>query len=175
MSTEIILNRLGLLAELVRKAPLSSHSIMNMLLFLQESRGVPLGYDFSLYSYGPCDFDVSAEISLAKRLRVLQSTKPATEYQYSRGADADNLESSAKSFVQAHKTDINWAVESFSRKTGSEMELLGTIFYIAKYQNPESADRLIAQVAWAKPCCSEGQIRRGFGDLVNMGVLVQPK
>ena len=69
-----IFARLGILAELARQARLGRTALMKILFFLQESRGVPLNYQFSLYSYGPFDSDVLSDISSAERLNVLKST-----------------------------------------------------------------------------------------------------
>ena len=57
-----------------RRAQLGRTAIMNFFFFLQESAGVPLNYQFSLYSYGPFDSDVLADISAAERLDVLKSS-----------------------------------------------------------------------------------------------------
>lgn len=175
MPSEIIFERLGLLAELVRQARLGRTALMKLLFFLQESRGVPLHYQFSLYSYGPFDSDVLSDISSAERLNVLKSTTvyypSGIGYEYSRGADADSLAGLAEDFVKAHQADIKWALDNFSRKTAAELELLSTILYIAKYQNPRTVDRLIEQVLLAKPHFSQVQVRGGFNELVELSVL----
>ena len=148
---------------------------MKILFFLQESRGVPLNYQFSLYSYGPFDSDVLSDISSAERLNVLKSTTiyypSGIGYEYSRGTGADSIEDLAEEFVEAHQGDINWALEHFSRKTAAELELLSTILYIAKYQNPRTVDKLIEQVELAKPHFTHDQVRGGFDELVGLNVL----
>src|ERR1035438_3845304 len=96
MPSEIIFERLGLLAELARQARLGRTALMKILFFLQESRGVPLDYQFSLYSYGPFDSDVLSDISWAERLNVLKSTTvyypSGIGYEYSRGTGVDRSE-----------------------------------------------------------------------------------
>lgn len=175
MPSEIIFSRLGLLAELARQAHLGRTALMKILFFLQESRGVPLDYHFSLYSYGPFDSDVLSDISSAERLNVLKSTTiyypSGIGYEYSRGTGADSLEGLAEDFVKAHQGDIKWALDHFSRKTAAELELLSTILYIAKYQNPKTVDKLIEQVELAKPHFLHDQIRGGFNELVGLNVL----
>jgi uncharacterized protein len=170
-----IFARLGILAELARQARLGRTALMKILFFLQESRGVPLNYQFSLYSYGPFDSDVLSDISSAERLNVLKSTTiyypSGIGYEYSRGAGADSIEDLAEDFVEAHKGDIKWALEHFSRKTAAELELLSTILYIAKYQNPRTVDKLIEQVELAKPHFTHDQVRGGFDELVGLNVL----
>jgi uncharacterized protein len=175
MPSETIFARLGVLAELARQARLGRTAFMKILFFLQESRGVPLDYQFSLYSYGPFDSDVLSDISSAERLNVLKSTTiyypSGIGYEYSRGTGADSLEGLAEDFVKAHQGDIKWALDHFSRKTAAELELLSTILYIAKYQNPKTVDKLIEQVELVKPHFSQDQVRGGFNELVGLNVL----
>ena len=73
--------------------------------------------------------------------------------------------------MKAHQRDIKWALEHFSRKTAAELELLSTILYIAKYQNPRTVDKLIEQVELAKPHFTHDQVRGGFDELVGLNVL----
>src|SRR5579872_1325193 len=69
--------RLGLLPTLVERAS-SGHigrtALMKYMYFLQTLRGVPLGYNFSLYSYGPFDSDVLADLSSAEVLKIVEIT-----------------------------------------------------------------------------------------------------
>jgi uncharacterized protein YwgA len=175
MPSEIIFERLGLLAELARQARLGRTALMKILFFLQESRGVPLDYQFSLYSYGPFDSDVLSDISWAERLNVLKSTTvyypSGIGYEYSGGTGVDSLGDLAEDFVKAHQRDIKWALDHFSHKTAAELELLSTILYIAKYQNPKTVDKLIEQVELVKPHFSQDQVRSGFNELVGLNVL----
>src|SRR5690242_7276252 len=103
MSSEVIFQRLGLLAELAGRARLGRTAFMKLLFFLQESRGVPLGYQFSLYSYGPFDSDVLADISSAERLGVLKSTvisyHSGMGYLYSQGPDQKSVNDLARDFL----------------------------------------------------------------------------
>jgi hypothetical protein len=175
MSSEVFLQRLGLLAELSGRARLGRTAIMKLLFFLQESKGVPLGYQFSLYSYGPFDSDVLADISSAERLNVLKSSTvyypSGLGYEYSPGGDVQNVKTLAGDFLNAHKTSIDWALDHFSGKTAGELELLSTILFVAKYQNPKSVAKLVEQVELIKPHFSQGQIQQGFNDLVNLNIL----
>jgi hypothetical protein len=95
MSSEVIFQRLALLAEFSRRAKLGRTAIMKLMFFLQERMGVPLNYQFSLYSYGPFDSDVLADISTAERLNVLRSSveyyPSGTGYLYEPGPEAQSV------------------------------------------------------------------------------------
>jgi hypothetical protein len=62
--------RLGVLAALVAQAPgkLGRTALMKMAYFLQTIKGVSLGYDFRMYTYGPFDQDVLDDLSTARGL-----------------------------------------------------------------------------------------------------------
>lgn len=179
MSSENIFERLSLLAELAKRSRLGRTALMKLLFFLQESKGVPLGYQFSLYSYGPFDSDVLADISAAERLNVLKSSivyyPSGTGYEYSPGTESKSVKDLAGDFLEKHKASIDWVVDSFARKTAGELELLSTILFVAKFQNPSTVAKLFEQVEFVKPHFSQEQIKKGFDELVRFNVLrIQP-
>ncbi len=56
-------NRLAVITWLAENAAgLGRTALMKYCYFLQVLRGVPLGYRFSLYSYGPFDSDVLSDL-----------------------------------------------------------------------------------------------------------------
>jgi uncharacterized protein YwgA len=148
---------------------------MKLMFFLQESMGVPLNYQFSLYSYGPFDSEVLADISTAERLNVLKSSiayyPSGTGYLYEPGPQSDGVDELAGDFINEHRADIEWALANFSGKTAGELELLSTILFVAKYQNPKTASKLIDQVELVKPHFSQEQIQKAFQELVALKVL----
>jgi len=175
MSSEPIFQRLGLLAELSRRARLGRTALMKLLFFLQESKGVPLNYQFSLYSYGPFDSDVLADISTAERLNVLKSSTvyypSGTGYEYSPGSEVESVEELAGGFIALHKESIDWVLDHFAGKKAGELELLSTILFVAKYHNPKTVAKLIEQVELIKPHFSQEQIQKGFDELVGLRIL----
>jgi len=150
---------------------------MKLCFFLQESKGVPLGYHFSLYSYGPFDSDVLADIATAERLNVLKSGvvyyPSGTGYEYSLGSGSGNLDALASDFLDQNRSSIQWVLENFGGKTAGELELLSTILFVAKFHNPRDAAQLVNQVQLIKPHFSHDQIQKGFENLVSTGVLLR--
>src|SRR3972149_288481 len=47
------------------KSSLGRTAIMKLTYFLQELRGVPLGYSYRLYTYGPYDSQVLEDLKIA--------------------------------------------------------------------------------------------------------------
>jgi hypothetical protein len=175
MPSEVIFQRLALMAEFARRARLGRTAIMKLCFFLQESKEVPLGYQFSLYSYGPFDSDVLADISTAERLSVVKSSivyyPSGTGYEYTLGPDAGSVDKLASDFLEKYKGSIDWALTHFGKKTAGELELLSTILFIAKFHNPKTVAILIEQVVLFKPHFTREQIQKGFDYLVSLNVL----
>jgi uncharacterized protein len=175
MSSENIFQRLGLLAELAGRVRLGRTAVMKLLFFLQESKGLPLGYQFSLYSYGPFDSDVLADISTAERLNVLKSSTvyypSGMGYEYSPGSDVEGVKDLAGEFIQEYKASIDWVLEHFAKKKAADLELLSTILFVAKYHNPRTVAKLVEQVELIKPHFSQAQIQKGFEELVGLKML----
>src|SRR5437879_1565040 len=68
--------RLGLLpvlAEQARTGCIGRTAVMKYMYFLQTLRGWPLGYNFSMYSYGPFDPAVLADLNSAEALNIVET------------------------------------------------------------------------------------------------------
>jgi len=149
---------------------------MKLCFFLQESCKVPLGYSFSLYSYGPFDSDVLSDIGTAVRLNVLKEGivyySSGMGYEYQPGSDKESLRAIASDFLSENASKIRWAVDTFGNKNAGELELLSTTFFVAKYQNPADIEGLIDQVALIKPHFSHDQIQNGVDELLSLKLLI---
>ena len=68
--------RVAVITELASRAPngfLGRTALMKLCYFLQEVKNVPLGYHFTLYSYGPFDSDVLSSLGTAETLKAISS------------------------------------------------------------------------------------------------------
>lgn len=174
MQAEKMVQRLALFSEFARTAKLGRTAIMKLCFFLQESRGVPLGYQFSIYSYGPFDSDVLTDLNTAEHMNVLKSTivyySSGTGYEYSLGTDT-SVRDLAAGFLAQNRDNISWALTNFGHKTAGELELLSTTLFVAKFNNPKDANDLISKVGLIKPHFTSEQIMQGFQELVRLQVL----
>ena len=174
MPAERIIQRLALFSEVAHEVRLGRTAFMKLCFFLQESRNVPLGYQFSIYSYGPFDSDVLTDLSTAVQMNVLKSTPvyypSGYGYEYSLGSD-ESVRTLATEFLQGHRESIRWATKNFGKKTAAELELLSTTLFVAKFNNPKDVAALVNQVQLIKPHFSLDQINHGFRELVGLNVL----
>jgi hypothetical protein len=129
--------RIALLTALVEKAPsrtLGRTAIMKLLYFLITLRRVPLGYHFTLYSYGPFDSTVLEDIDYAARLGALSSRTvmypSGYGYDIQPGDAAEQAINWAPEFITAREEDIDWVLREFGNMNATELELASTIVYV---------------------------------------------
>jgi hypothetical protein len=142
--TEIDKIRLGLVPVLAEHAPaghIGRTALMKYLYFLQTVRGIPLGYSFSMYSYGPFDSEVLADLSLAESLNFVEISQVQFAggygYRIKPGVRAESAEGNAAQFLAEHGGDIDWLFSIFGKFNSAELELTSTIVYVDR----EFADR----------------------------------
>ena len=141
-------------------------ALMKYFYFLQVLRPVPLGYNFSLYSYGPFDSTVLSNLGDAEALGIIEETPLLTGYGYKikNVVSEDDLSELAGSFLEEHKADIDWVIQQFGTQSASDLELDSTIIYVDR-EALEAGDRssendLVQQVRELKPHFIESKIRR---------------
>jgi hypothetical protein len=141
-ASDRLLQRIALIATLVGKAPagFGRTALMKCLYFLQTLRRVPLGYDFRLYNYGPFDADVLNDLSLAERLRAIESELSqfpgGHRYELRAGEAAERFKRGAGSFLDLYQEDINWVIRVFGNRSALDLENASTLLFV---------DRLVAE------------------------------
>jgi hypothetical protein len=176
--------RMALLCTLVGQAParLGRTALMKLAYLLQTVKGVPLGYDFRLYTYGPFDSDVLYDLGAAESLGAMKSemiTFPSGSgygYEFSAGANADFILQKAPAALRGHETAIRWALEEFGSKSAAELELLTTIVYAdreaAQRQEQLTVSQLARVVGEVKPHFPEQFITKKIGELTQKHLLL---
>lgn len=177
MPANTLANRMGVFVELseATKGNLGRTTLMKLCYFLQTLRDVPLGYKFTLYSYGPFDSDVLADLQTAETMGVLRADVEyySGGYKYDiqpdeKGAKAKEL---AKEFLTEHKRDIEWVTKKFGHRAATDLELLSTIVYVNEERKIKSRKVLAERVKLVKPHFSESQIERQIQFLDDDGLL----
>jgi hypothetical protein len=148
---------------------------MKLCFFLQILRRVPLSYSFSLYSYGPFDSDVLADLQTAEGLGVLSSEvhyyPGGYGYSIGKGPQAAAIVPMAAAFVESYAEQIDWVTNTFGGFNASDLELLSTTIFVA-VKEPNLRDEAIAQqVNRIKPHFSIAQINEKLAWLSAKGLL----
>jgi uncharacterized protein len=169
-------NRVALIPVLAEHSPhqkIGRTAVMKFMYFLQTLRNVPLGYRFTLYSYGPFDSNVLADLSIAESLRAVQSETVLYSggygYEIRPAEKAKWLQKRAAKFIDEHKKDVRWVTERFGKLSSAQLELVGTIIYAdreaAESNKAVHLDALARRVNEIKPHFSETEILNFAKDL----------
>jgi hypothetical protein len=166
MPANLLGNRLGTFVRLAEQTygSLGRTQLMKLCYFLQAFRGVPLGYYFTLYAYGPFDSDVLADLQTAEGMDVLHAEVEyypgGYKYDIRPGEKAEKAKSYAGDFLAAHRKDIDWVAAKFGSRLAADLELLSTIAFVNQEEGVSSRDELIERVKLVKPHFSRRQIGR---------------
>lgn len=167
--TEQQQKRLAIIPALVESSPqrqIGRTALMKSMYFLQILRQVPLGYRFTLYSYGPFDASVLSDLSTAESLGAVESRTVfySGGYGYDiRLADKSKwLKRRAEDFIDKHEKDVRWVMQKFGKLNSAQLELVSTIIYVdreaAEKSKKVSLHSLARQVREIKPHFSEQDI-----------------
>ena len=174
--------RLGVLTRLVERSPckLGRTAVMKLAFLLQVVKGVPLDYNFRLYTYGPFDVDVLNDLAQAETLKAVESSMVSFNggygYEFSPGADREAIMAFAGSELDTYDNDVEWALREFASKTAGDLELLATIVYADRDALRQSQRlpfvELCRQVKAIKPRFADEYILKNIASLSEMGLLL---
>jgi len=129
--------RLALLPVLIERSSagcIGRTALMKYMYFLQTLRSLPLGYSFSMYSYGPFDSAVLSDLTSAEVLGIVETSPVQFSggygYRIKTGAQAASAKKNAASFLAKHENDIEWLFSTFGPLNSAELELTSTIVYV---------------------------------------------
>lgn len=166
--------RLATLVAIAEKQPgLGRTAAMKLCYLLQTLRRVPLGYRFTLYSYGPFDPGVLSDLSSAEALGGIESKtilySGGYGYAISPSARSKAVKALAADFINKHRSDLNWVVDRFGKFGSADLEILSTIVYVdreAKQANERlTPDKLADRVHDLKPRFATDYILEKLGSL----------
>lgn len=157
--------RTAVLTALVKRAPKSPGrtALMKFAYLLQTVRGVPLGYRFRLYNYGPYDEQVLADAREAATAGFLESqlvTYPSGYgYQFSPGDNAEGDLSDHAATLDDCSADIDWVISNFGNDSASRLELISTLVFALRDKSEKlKREDLIDRVHEIKPHFSKATI-----------------
>ena len=145
--------RLATISSIVNEAaphPLGRTAVMKLVYFLQTLKGLPLGYNFRIYTYGPYDSQVLedlkvAEIKSAVKSSVVEYGK-GTGYAITPGSEADSITSRSSSLNSYHK-DIASIIADFGRRSALDLEMASTIVFVDRTEASSGRHVNICEVA----------------------------
>lgn len=174
--------RAAVLSRMVSQAPgqkLGRTQVMKLFYFLQELKGVPLGYDFRLFTYGPFDSEVLGDLSTACGLE--QVAEKVVTYPRGYGYEITPMqEGEALSRVlERTNPDLTQKVDEVVREFGhlgaGELELRSTILFadreLGESGTPVTESELASRVRRIKPHFDDTTILRRVREMREQGWL----
>jgi len=175
-------NRVGLITKLTKEladtgTQLGKTAMMKYMYILQEVFDVPLGYRFSLYTYGPYCSDVLSDLDYTEVLggvRICPVDAGMGGYSIRPTDGTDEYIKKSESFLSENEESINTVIKLFGGMTARELELRSTIIYLYKtyLQNDWKIgkDEIAENVQELKPYFSIGEIRKAYDELKKMRI-----
>jgi uncharacterized protein YwgA len=130
---------------------------MKFAYLLQTVRGVPRGYRFHLYNYGPYEDALLADVRQAQAAGLIGSnllTFPSGGYGYEfRSSEAYKKSSQEHAAsISEYSDDLEWVLEQFGNESASRLELISTlVFAMCDDRRRLSGAELIDRVHEIKP------------------------
>jgi uncharacterized protein YwgA len=174
--------RVAILSTLVHEAPQppGRTALMKFAYLLQTVRGVPLGYRFELYNYGPYDTAVLSDLSQAATLKALKSetVQYATGYGYAYSSQERGHEKLCEKVANElgrFEDDIQWVLEEFGTDSASRLELVSTIVFaereMRRKRQTVDVGELCRRVKQIKPHFPEEIIASTISELVSREIV----
>jgi hypothetical protein len=173
-------NKVGLISKLAKEFELTriqfgKTAIMKYLYILQEVFKVPLGYEFSLYTYGPYCSDVLLDLDYTEAIdgvRIYSVDTGTGGYSIRPSHKTDEYIKKSRDFISEHAESINAVIELFGSMSARDLELRSTIIYLYKnyLQNNWKIDsnEIAFDVKEIKPYFSMEEILDAYDQLDRM-------
>ncbi len=159
--------RAALVAELVRKLRENGSwtgetHVQKTAYFLQEMLGVPLGFRFSLYKYGPFSFDLRDQLTEMRGLDQLELEPQPRPYgpKLAAGLGADQLRTRFPKTVRRHSPALTFVAQEIGPLGVESLERLATALMVAKEAPSADRDERAGLLHGYKPHVSLEQARQ---------------
>ncbi|MEK6239252.1 MAG: hypothetical protein N2C14_31425 [Planctomycetales bacterium] len=115
--------------------------IQKAVYFLQELVGVPLGYEFTLYRYGPYSFDLNDELSAIRGDEFLEFFVRDPDYapSYRTGKVSSQLKERFPKTIRRRKQHIDFVAEALGNRGIGGLERLATALFVT-LEDPSLGD-----------------------------------
>jgi hypothetical protein len=178
--------RLAVITDLCSRAPggsLGRTALMKLCYFLQVLKGVPLGYHFTLYSYGPFDSDVLSDLGTAESLGAVHSKvayySGGYGYDIRKAERADATLAEAAHFLDKYRAALDWTVAEFGSLGSANLELQSTVVFVdreaLRVSEALTLPELARRVGDVKPHFKQSVILENANRLYERGLLQSAK
>jgi len=156
---------------------LGKTALQKLVYFLQEVHGVPLGYEYTLYTYGPFSTELVADLDTAAAMNYVSPVYDAglRGYEIKPADGAEALQKQSKDWLKGVAPKLEAVFEAFRGYGAKGLELRATIVYVAREAKADHVvlgdDELVVEVHQLKPHFTEDAIRDAISELREKGYL----
>ncbi len=152
---------------------------MKLTYLLQEVYNLPLGYRYTLYTYGPYASEVLADLERAEFRGEVKITYLEDQYGFriELGSKSPHLLEDYEDKLSAYTGSIEDLVAKFGEFRVKELELMTTIIYVWKMVGPsdeDGQDRVVDVVQELKPHFQEADVRKAVTELMETNTISFP-
>jgi uncharacterized protein YwgA len=156
---------------------LGKTALQKLIYFLQVVHGVDLGYEYTLYTYGPFSTELVADLDTAAQMNlVLAVYDPGIGgYEIKPGESVDALQKQSREFMKTVTPKLEAVFNTFRDSGAKSLELRATIVYVDREARADQVllddDTLVSEVHRLKPHFTEQVIREAISELRKIGYL----
>lgn len=127
--------------------------LQKAVYLLQELAGVPLEFDFILYKHGPFSFDLRDALTAMRADYQLQLRPNPIPYGPTlvTTETGKRLQERLSTVVAPHNRQICFMARHLGSKSVTDLEQLGTAFYVRKEDDSRSQEQVARRVSELKP------------------------
>jgi uncharacterized protein YwgA len=162
--------------QLGKGGKLGKTAMQKLIYLIQALEGVPVGYSFHFYHYGPYSSDLAGDLEFVDTLQGIRITYDPyiNMYNISAGDKAHLIIKKAEDFLEQYKGKIDRVISIFGNKRAEDLELIASIVYtgrMAQVYDDDGERSLVKRVAELKPKFSIQEIEHALNDLKTRGYL----
>jgi hypothetical protein len=146
--------------------------MQKLVYLIQETQGVPIGYEFTFYNHGPFSSDLAADLTYLDWVEAIDisfATGRPGGFVIKSGPKAAHTLAEAGGFVDRYSGEIGRVLTDFGAMTAKELELRATIVFVEKDYNRRGQglddESLALQVKELKPQFSPQEIASAIKEL----------
>lgn len=165
--------------ELGPSGRLGKKALQKYIFLIHEIGGVPTGYKFRFYTYGPFSPDLSGDVDVVQSLGGVRVSYDVTNNAYSieESQNTDVIVQKGDGFLEQYGEKVKRIVEIFGGRYAKDLELTATIVFIYNKIGRKKLfdkDSLKEKVQDTKPKYGDAEISKALSELERMGFLEYP-
>lgn len=146
----------------------STH-VQKCSFFVQAASGVPLGYSFVIYHYGPYSFELEDDLAVLRSKGWLEAVPDpegyGVHYRVGRAYEEPGL-----NVAERYREAIRRAVRSLGTRRARDLELLATAYFLYRGVDGRTRDERVTvhEVRGLKPHFTEREVRDALRELAQL-------